>query len=41
MYPVLQTGDDAWIEYETKDLVDGEFVCNPEAGEKKGFTRLW
>ena len=41
VYPVLQTGDDAWIEYETKDLVDGEFVCNPEAGEKKGvYTTL-
>lgn len=41
VYPVLQTSDDAWVEYETKDLVDGEFVCNAEAGEKKGvYTTL-
>ena len=41
VYPVLQTGDDTWIEYETKDLVDGEFVCNAEAGEQKGvYTTL-
>ncbi len=36
VYPVLVTGDSAWIEHETKDMVDGEFVCNPAAGEKEG-----
>lgn len=36
VYPVLVTGDSAWIERETKDMVDGEFVCNPAAGEKEG-----
>lgn len=36
VYPVLETSGDAWIEYETKDLVDGEFVCNAAAGEQKG-----
>ncbi len=41
VYPVLQTTDSAWIEYETDDLVDGEFVCNTEAGEKQGvYTTL-
>lgn len=36
VYPVLETSDKAWIEYETKDLVDGDFICNAEAGEKEG-----
>ena len=36
VYPVLVTGDSAWIEHETKDMVDGEFVCNPAAGEEEG-----
>lgn len=41
VYPVLQTTGDAWIEYETKDFVDGDFICNEEAGEKKGvYTTL-
>ncbi len=34
--PVLVSDTTAWIEYETTDFVDGEFVCNPDAGEKKG-----
>ena len=33
---MLETGDKAWVEYETKDLVDGDFICNAEAGEKEG-----
>lgn len=33
---MLETSDQAWIEYETTDFVDGEFVCNEKAGEKKG-----
>ncbi len=36
VYPVLETGDKAWIEYETTDLTDGIFECNPAAGEKQG-----
>ncbi len=39
--PVLVSDTTAWIEYETTDFVDGEFVYNPEAGEKKGiYTTL-
>lgn len=34
--PLLETDEKAWIEYETTDFVDGEFVCRPEAGEKRG-----
>lgn len=34
VYPVLQAPDSVWIEYETTDFVDGEFVCHPEAGER-------
>lgn len=34
--PVLVSDQDAWIEKETTDFVDGEFEYNPEAGEKKG-----
>lgn len=34
--PVLVSDKDAWIEKETTDFVDGEFVFNPEAGEMKG-----
>lgn len=34
--PVMQTSDQSWIENETTDFVDGEFVCNEAAGEKKG-----
>ncbi|MGM9739994.1 MAG: Gldg family protein [Candidatus Cryptobacteroides sp.] len=34
--PLLQTTDKAWVEYETTDFVDGEFVCNEKAGEKTG-----
>ena len=33
---LLETSDKAWIEYETTDFVDGEFVCNENAGEKAG-----
>ncbi|MGN1233607.1 MAG: Gldg family protein [Candidatus Cryptobacteroides sp.] len=33
---LLETSDKAWIEYETTDFVDGEFVCNEAAGEKTG-----
>lgn len=33
--PVLVTSKDAWLERETTDFVDGEFVYNPQAGEKK------
>lgn len=36
VYPVLMSGDSTWIETETTDMVDGEFVCNPGAGEKMG-----
>lgn len=34
--PVLVSDKDAWIEKETTDFVDGDFVFNPEAGEVKG-----
>lgn len=34
--PVIVSHKDAWIEKETTDFVDGEFVFNPEAGETKG-----
>lgn len=41
VYPVLQTEAEAWIERETGDMIDGEFVCHPEAGEQKGvYTTL-
>lgn len=33
---MLETTDKAWVEYETTDFVDGEFVCNEKAGEKQG-----
>lgn len=33
---LLETSDKAWVEYETTDFVDGEFVCNGKAGEKTG-----
>ena len=33
---LLETTDKAWVEYETTDFVDGEFVCNEKAGEKQG-----
>ena len=33
---LLETTDKAWVEYETTDFVDGEFVCNADAGEKTG-----
>lgn len=33
---LLETTDKAWVEYETTDFVDGEFVCNEKAGEKTG-----
>ena len=36
VYPVLETGDKAWSNMKTKDLVDGDFICNAEAGEKEG-----
>lgn len=36
VYPILKTDSLAWIERETTDLVDGEFVCNPQAGESRG-----
>lgn len=34
--PVLVSDTSAWIETETTDFVDGEFVCSPETGEQKG-----
>lgn len=33
--PVLKTNDQTWLEYQTTDLVDGEFSCDESAGEKK------
>lgn len=36
VHPILVTPDSTWIEYETTDMVDGEFTCNPEKGEKYG-----
>lgn len=33
---LLETTDKAWVEYETTDFVDGEFICNEKAGEKQG-----
>lgn len=33
---ILETSDESWVEYETTDFVDGEFVCNESAGEKTG-----
>lgn len=39
--PMLKTNDQTWIEKETTDFADGEFVCNEEIGEKKGaYTTL-
>lgn len=37
---MLETGDKAWVEYETKDLVDGDFICNAEAGEKRCLCNI-
>ena len=34
--PVLVSDKTAWLEKETIDFVDGEFVCNPETGEEMG-----
>lgn len=40
--PLLVTPDSTWIEVETTDMVDGEFICNPDVGEKMGqyYTML-
>ena len=38
--PVLISDKDAWIEKETTDFVDGEFECNPDAGEEKGVRAV-
>lgn len=39
--PILQTSENSWIEYQTTDFVDGEFVCDETTGEKKGvYTTL-
>ena len=38
--PVLISDKDAWLEKETTDFVDGEFVFNPEAEEKKDVYTL-
>ncbi|MFR5660688.1 MAG: ABC transporter, partial [Butyricimonas faecihominis] len=34
--PVLVSDKEAWLERETTDFVDGEFVYNPSAGEEMG-----
>jgi len=34
--PVLVSDKDAWLERETTDFVDGEFIYNPSAGEEMG-----
>ena len=38
--PVLISDKNAWLEKETTDFVDGEFVFNPKAGEKKDVYTL-
>lgn len=34
--PVLVSDKDSWLERETTDFVDGEFIYNPSAGEEMG-----
>lgn len=36
-FTTLETPADTWIEYETTDLIDGEFICNETANEAKGI----
>lgn len=33
---LLETSENAWPEVETEDFVDGDFICNPNVGEKRG-----
>lgn len=38
--PVLKSSKKSWLEYETTDFVDGEFICNPASGEKMGESTV-
>lgn len=39
--PILKTNNQTWLEYQTTDLVDGEFSCDEGKGEKKdSYTTL-
>ncbi len=34
--PIMKTSDSTWVDYNTTDIVDGEFICGDDRNEKLG-----